>query len=205
MAKTLRELESYKLLCERKVLELVPGHPLPLQPGHLGQHSSRSGGKGGRQESSREEPKVVQQQLHQLQQTVAKLTAENQQLRLTLAGKPSRSQPATQPDALLELQRRVEKVEGEKMAVDESLRNEMLVNEEQRKYIEVLKEALETKIEDLGFTQLLQRTQARDKDSQDVCDIFAEMARSKRELDEKHQELAKNEVLAPDPRLERRH
>ena len=79
------------------------------------------------------------------------------------------------------------------MMVEESLRNEMLVNEEQQKYIEVLKEALEAKIEDLGLTELLQRTQA--KGSEDVCDIFAEIARSKKELDAKHREVAKSEVI----------
>ena len=36
-AKQLIELEAYKALCERRILELCPGHPLPIQKSNLGQ------------------------------------------------------------------------------------------------------------------------------------------------------------------------
>ena len=35
-AERLQSLESYKALCESRLLDFDPEHPLPLQPGHLG-------------------------------------------------------------------------------------------------------------------------------------------------------------------------
>ncbi len=35
-AEKLHELGNYRLLCEKRILELAPGHPLPVQPSHLG-------------------------------------------------------------------------------------------------------------------------------------------------------------------------
>ena len=35
-AEQLHELGNYRLLCEKRLLELAPGHPLPVQPSHLG-------------------------------------------------------------------------------------------------------------------------------------------------------------------------
>ncbi len=35
-ARLLQDLEAYKLLCEKRILELAPGHPLPIQQEHLG-------------------------------------------------------------------------------------------------------------------------------------------------------------------------
>ncbi len=35
-AEQLQELGNYRLLCERRIQELAPGHPLPVQPSHLG-------------------------------------------------------------------------------------------------------------------------------------------------------------------------
>ena len=62
----------------------------------------------------------------------------------------------------------------EKKAVEASLRAEILVNEEQRSYIEVLREALETKIEDLGFSE---------GGGKGRVDLFAELANAKRQVD----------------------
>jgi hypothetical protein len=46
-------------------------------------------------------------------------------------------------------------VQKDKTNLEESLRAETLANEEQRNYIEILKQALEAKIEDLGFSDIL--------------------------------------------------
>lgn len=35
-AEQLHELSNYKLLCEQRIMELAPGHPLPVQQSHLG-------------------------------------------------------------------------------------------------------------------------------------------------------------------------
>ena len=39
-AKRLATLEQYKLLCERRVLELCPGHPMPVRQEHLGKEGT---------------------------------------------------------------------------------------------------------------------------------------------------------------------
>lgn len=71
-AKRLSSLEQYKLLCEKRILELYPGHDLPLRPEHLGLQSA--------------DP--LRQQLHQAQQHIARLEQ-------TLAGAVPQSVPDT--------------------------------------------------------------------------------------------------------------
>ena len=39
-AEQLHELGNYRLLCEKRILELAPGHPLPVQQSHLGHRKS---------------------------------------------------------------------------------------------------------------------------------------------------------------------
>ena len=39
-AEQLMQLENYKILCERKIRELVPIHPLPIEPTHIGNRNS---------------------------------------------------------------------------------------------------------------------------------------------------------------------
>ena len=56
-AKRLSSLEQYKLLCEKRILELSPGHDLPVRPEHLGVQSSD----------------LLRQQLHQAMQHIARL------------------------------------------------------------------------------------------------------------------------------------
>lgn len=69
-AKRLSALEQYKLLCEKRILELHPGHDLPVRPEHLGTQSA--------------DP--MRQQLHQAQQHIARLEQ-------TLAGVGPQSLP----------------------------------------------------------------------------------------------------------------
>ena len=39
-AQRLNELESYKMLCEKRVIELCPDHPLPVLTSHLGKSTA---------------------------------------------------------------------------------------------------------------------------------------------------------------------
>ena len=68
----------------------------------------------------------------------------------------------------------------DKKAIEESLRAEILANEEQRNYIEVLKQALEAKIEDLGFAEMLSNSKGRGKNK---VDLFAELTNVKLQAD----------------------
>ena len=184
----LHELESYKLLCERRILELSPGHPLPLKNSHLGKPAPKDSRTFSSQASSKLELQIQLKgkELHSLQQKIDKISAENKQLKLAISKKVGSEQTAEG-----ELAARFEELEKEKSTLEESLRGEMLVSEEQRNYIEILKEALEAKIEDLGLVELLK--QARGGEGKDSCDVFAKLTVMKKELDEKRKEVAKGE------------
>jgi len=72
---------------------------------------------------------------------------------------------------------------NDKADLEESLRNETLLNEEQRAYIEVLKQALEARIEDLGLTNVLNTAVAKDQSGLDSIDFFTEMTGMKYQND----------------------
>ncbi len=84
---------------------------------------------------------------------------------------------------------RVQTLEAEKATLEESLRGEMLANEEQRNYIEILRQALETKVEELGLGEVLERSK------QEKCDVLAQMVAMVKELEEKRKDVAQSQVL----------
>lgn len=151
----------------------------------------RSSDLGAPKNSSiKSSPQAKDQKIVQLQRKLDKCIAENQQLKLQISGKigASRSQKGNSIDESIELQ--MEQLSKEKANLEESLRSEMLASEEQRNYINILKEAIETKIEDLGLAELLARIKGRDK--RDICDIFSELTAMKKDIDEKRKEVAQN-------------
>lgn len=40
-AEQLMQLENYKMMCERRIKELVPIHPLPVDPSHFGNSKNK--------------------------------------------------------------------------------------------------------------------------------------------------------------------
>lgn len=80
----------------------------------------------------------------------------------------------------------------DKKRVEESLRTETLANEEQRNYIEILKQALEAKMEQLGLTDLFV-TYANTKNASAI-DLFAEMSHLKKTGDQYWKEYLKKEA-----------
>ncbi len=191
LAGKLHELENYKLLCEHRILELSPGHPLPVRPVHLGKPSPTVA-KGHARSCSIKDVSKLEMQLQakdedvmRLQQKLDKLLSENRQLRLTVSKK---SGEITTDDSLAF---KFDVLAKEKSNLEESLRAEMLSNEEQRNYIEILKQALEAKIQDMGLADLLEQT--RGKEGGDMCDVFVKLTTMKKELDERRKEVAKNE------------
>lgn len=116
-AQRLAALEQYRLLCEHRLLELAPDHPLPVLPEHIG----------------RLQVDRARVDMHQAHQRIARL---EQQLAET-AG-------TFNPD--------FHALQAEKAELEASLRAETLRTEEQRAYIEALKQALEAKLEAQGYT-----------------------------------------------------
>ncbi|OMJ87653.1 hypothetical protein SteCoe_10579 [Stentor coeruleus] len=130
----IRSLESYKVLCEERLTELYPSHPLPVLPEHIG-----SGGSSTTQE------------LLNYKQKIAKL---EQHLSQSAEMVPSQTNSVTYNklhELYTLLHQKYNSILKEKTELEESLRNEMLSNEEQRAYIEVLKQAIEIRIESLGL------------------------------------------------------
>ena len=40
-AERLQQMEAYKALCERRIKDFDPNHPMPVQPEHIGQQSEQ--------------------------------------------------------------------------------------------------------------------------------------------------------------------
>ena len=124
-AHTISSLEDYKALCERRILELAPGHPLPVMDSHLGTEAGRSA-EGKESEWATPFPSS------QFQSPDSRVNV-----------RPSS-----------DLHSRLLQLEHEKSDLEASLRSEVLHSEEQRAYIEALKQALEAKITSLGLTDI---------------------------------------------------
>jgi chromosome segregation ATPase len=105
-----QELEKYKILCEQRIQEILPDHPIPIKEEHLGL----------------EIPYIVDLTL--ARQKISKL--KQQLSRLSFSQTP--------PD-----QENFETLAQEKSFLEECLRAEVLNCEEQRTYIEILKQRLE--------------------------------------------------------------
>ena len=160
-AQKIRSLESYKLLCEERLLELSPSHSLPVLPEHLGSGCPSSS-----------------QELLNSKQKIAKLEQQLSQV-IELVPSPSNSVTYNKLHELYTLlHQKYNSLIKEKNELEESLRSETLASEEQRAYIEVLKQAIEIKTESLG----LQGVKPED---------FAEFSRIKIANEESRRETSK--------------
>lgn len=170
-AHRLAALEQYRLLCEQRLLEFDPNHPLPVLPEHLGSDASASD----------------KTELHQALQKVARLEQElaQNQVKVPLSEFHSFPAPNTQlshgqlQELYSALYFKAQSLMREKADLEESLRMETLQTEEQRAYIEALKQALETKIEQWGVRP-------------GSIDLFTELAQTKSQLDRLRHEKVKN-------------
>lgn len=113
----LKSLETYKNLCEKRILEIYPDHPLPITESHIGSSN----------------PYISDLQI--ARNKISKL--ENQLHSNTLTNFEDFEDSTDEKYSILI---------REKLQLEESLRAEMLNNEEQRTYIEILKQALEESV-----------------------------------------------------------
>lgn len=112
-----KSLENYKNLCERRILEIYPDHPIPVKEEHLG---------------------LPIPYLNELQLAKQKISKMEKQLESTFE----------QEELNESLELKYNKVIKDKLSLEESLRAEILNSEEQRAYIEILKQALEDNLEE---------------------------------------------------------
>lgn len=148
----IRLLESYKSLCEQRILDLYPSHPLPIQQDHLGQYLYS-------------ETLPLKQKISKLEQKISQYCDPYLI--------PSPHLNSVSQKSLIQ---QFATLQREKKELEESLRNEVQLNEEQRSYIEVLKQAVEVNIEKLGLEGL-------------TIEDFTGFIRLRSVIDEKNKEL----------------
>ena len=186
-AQRLRMLEQYRVLCEERIQDLHPGHPLPVKPEHLGSLSENGGN----------ELQLAKQKIARLEQQLGQ-----KQVSVPIDDSYVFPHPSTQlkPGQLQELYScmyfKLHKALQDKNALEESLRSEMLTNEEQRSYIEVLKQALETKMHEVGiynqsvdqFVELTQSKAQGDSYKQDMNKMNSAVQALESQLQEKSEQ-----------------
>ncbi len=84
----------------------------------------------------------------------------------------------------------IDKLTEEKKALMESLKNEMIYNEEQRNYIQILKETIESNLYKSGLANLIQSSkQYQSYDNDSLADFFIDFNRNKSESEKYRKEL----------------
>jgi chromosome segregation ATPase len=149
-AMQLQALEEYKQLCEKRIKEIAPDHPLPIERAHIGKKVSAP----KHSQNSPQKNKLIQD-------LRAELNRKNEEIGNIQKKINSQSDYGEQ----------FKQMEDQKAQMELSLRAEILANEEQRNYIEILKEAMEAKIESLGLGQILEQF-CKQKDEK--IDIFSQ-------------------------------
>lgn len=132
-AKRLTALEQYRLLIEQRLKELSPSHPLPVQPSHLGTNIP-------------DEVQALRERVEELEAAQIVPMTEN----FTFPHPSTQLKSSQLQELYNALYFKHHTTLKDKAALEESLRAEMLTSEEQRTYIEVLKQAVETKMEAAG-------------------------------------------------------
>ena len=123
-AARLRGLDQYRVICEKRIQELSPGHPLPVK------EDQRSAVLSVHQELQLARDKIQRLESHLSHHTLEVEEAKDQENYVLLLEKYN--------DML-----------KDKTDLEESLRAEMLNCEEQRTYIELLKQTIEGKLEEM--------------------------------------------------------
>lgn len=135
-AQRLRQLEQYKILCEQRIQDLVPGHTLPVKPEDIGSECRND---------LAEELQYAKSKIERLQQ---ELYSSNVQV--PLAENYTFPHPSTDLTfaQLKELYSAIyfqhSKALQEKKNLEDCLKAEIQLSEEQKTYIDVLKQSIES-------------------------------------------------------------
>jgi chromosome segregation ATPase len=158
-------LEEYKVLCEKLILKLLPECFLPITEDHL-----------------ENIPKPPSEPfMNELRRTLAQKERELNKARILNDADPQRRIPP-------ESQMIIEKLEHDKKALEDSLKAEILHSEEQRNYIQILKELLESNTD---FSFILERA----RNTKEPFDLLVELINVKKDRDYYKADIAKYESL----------
>ena len=144
-ANKLQDLENYKSLCEKRILQLSPENSIPVTENDLGNGHERF--KGTECQELQKIIEIKNQDLHFSKKKIEKLIMENEHLKLGFKGDQ-------QPANINQLIEKIKTLNEDKYQLEESLRAESLVIEEQRNYIEILKQTIESKMEEMNFPEI---------------------------------------------------
>ncbi len=183
-AQRLIELQNYKNLCEKKLKQLVPNLSFPITDDSLKQSDEFTNAERDNNEcfylkkQIQELKKLLQDKDQEILQNLRKndsLNSKLNQFQKNPNGSAKNSRkvspnhtfqfeqtnneitPININTAYTNLQNNFKDLNMEKERILETLRKETLLNEEQKNYIEILKQTIESTINKLGIGPLLQQ------------------------------------------------
>ena len=181
-AQRLQYLEDYKILCEKYILKLFPEQMLPLTPEDLIKISRNSN-------QINELKSIVVRKNQELQfasRQIMRLQEEADQWKKCLQKKQ---------EPINTFSCEFIKLQNEKRALEETLRAEVLLNEEQRSCIEILKKTLANKMKELGMTELLQRV-VTEIPNKNPMEFLAELTDAKRAEEIRKKQISRYKEVA---------
>jgi chromosome segregation ATPase len=201
-AQRLTSLEIYKQLCEQRIRQLVPNHPLPVTENDLKSVPSDSKGKNLVQFYTA----IIQtkdEEIHILQRRLEGLELSTERNYLSKVEDFPDNIDKLSADKIRDIYNRLysysQELQQEKEMILDSLRAETLTNDEQRNYIEMLRQTIESAIIKHGMSAFLQSARNShsgllSKDSSNV-DLVIDIAKIKAEGDKYRKELVMAQVL----------
>lgn len=174
-ARQLQTLEDYKVLCEKLILKLSPGCPLPVVEECLETLPGTVSSEG------------LVRQVNELRRVLAQREQELGRVR-------SLSEQCQAPlkKSFMEAQVVIERLENDKKALEDSLRAEIFHSEEQRNYIQILKELLES---NPNFSLLLQRAA-----NNQPFDLLVQLLNANKQCEHYRKDIANYESMAAEER-----
>lgn len=185
-AHRLQNLETYKAICERRIKQLVPNHPLPVTEGDLANSFKVYGQDANKNLSEKSYLQLLENKENEIFELNKKIEIlENRQKNSSNAfsnlnnnnknninfNSPNNANllqtgylDKLPVDKIKEnyqkLFAQLKETQADREQVLDLLRNETLNNEEQRNYIEILKQTIESSILKQGLAPLLQQQKA---------------------------------------------
>lgn len=137
-AQRLRLLEQYKVLCETRIAEIVPDHPIPVLPEHINQPVHLD--LDSELQHARSQIERLQKELYSSKLKGSVPLADN----YTLPHPSTELSFAQLKELYTVLYFQHQKLVQDRKSLEDSLKAEIQASEEQRSYIEVLKQSIET-------------------------------------------------------------
>lgn len=142
----LKDLEIYKQLCEKRILELCPDHEIPISQNHLGAVIASD---SVQLQAAQNKIRMLESQIQKRGQPVQVQLAEG----YTFPSPQTALSFAQLQELYAAMYYKYQECLKDKTQMEESLKSEVLISEEQRSYIEVLKQSISVKIGEKGIKE----------------------------------------------------